>query len=136
MKSQVIISTDPIADMLTRIRNAIAAGKHEIELPHSNIKQTVAKILADNGFVSGVRVSQAGGRKVLAITINSPDDTAKITEVARISRPGRRVYVKAKEIPVVKQGRGMTIISTSKGMMTGEQAVKSHLGGELICEVY
>ena len=136
MKSQVIISTDPIADMLTRVRNAIAAGKNEVELPHSNLKQTVAKLLADNGFISGVKVSQDGDRKVLAITINSADDTPKITEVSRISRPGRRVYVKAKEIPVVKQGRGITIVSTSKGVMTGEQAVKSHLGGELICEVY
>lgn len=136
MKSTVIISTDPIADMLTRIRNAIAVNKTEVRLPHSKVKETVAKILVDNGFLSGVSTEGKGIEKTLLVTINSELESPKITEIARVSRPGRRIYVKADKIPTVKRGRGMVVISTSKGVMAGQDAKAKRLGGELICKVY
>lgn len=129
-------STDPIADMLTRIRNAIAVRKGEISLPHSNIKESVARLLQESNFIDGVSVSDAPVGKTLTITINSEDSNARITEIVRVSKPGRRYYVNSKEIPVVKRGRGVAIISTSKGLMTGEQAKSQKVGGELICKVY
>ncbi|HEU5004683.1 MAG TPA: 30S ribosomal protein S8 [Candidatus Saccharimonadales bacterium] len=131
-----IVNTDPIADMLTRIRNGIAVGKSEVRMPHSKVKETVAKILADNGFLSSVKASEEGGRKVLTVVITGSDEPAKITEISRISRPGRRVYVKAADIPSVKRGRGIVVVSTSHGVMSGKEAVNQHLGGELICQVY
>lgn len=129
-------TTDPIADMLTRIRNAIAANKSELSLPYSGVKETVARILADSGFLAKVSVEQEGERKNLQITINSDGANAAITEIDRLSKPGRRIYAKSKEIPTVKHGRGVVVVSTSRGVMTGEQAKAQHLGGELICQVY
>ena len=130
-----MVSTDPISDMFTRIRNAIAVGKHEVSMPHSNIKEAVAKILADNGFLSEVSVANEGFR-TLNITINSESANATITEIARLSRPGRRLYVGADKIPTVKRGRGIVIVSTSAGVMTGKEAKAKRLGGELIGQVY
>lgn len=129
-------STDPIADMFTRIRNAIAVHKNEVSLPHSSIKESVAKLLKESNFVDHVSVSDAEVGKTLKIRINSEDSNARITEIVRLSKPGRRYYVNSKEIPVVKRGRGLVIVSTSKGIMTGEQAKSEHVGGELICKVY
>lgn len=136
MNKTNLVSTDPIADMLTRVRNAAAVNKSEVTMPHSKLKETVAKILADNGFLSSVGVDQQDGRKILVIKINSEDEPSKITEISRLSRPGRRMYVKAAAIPTVRRGRGIVVISTSKGIMTGKQAANQKLGGELICEVY
>ena len=129
-------TTDPIADMLTRIRNAIAVRKHEVSLPHSNIKESVARLLEESNFVDNVSVSDAEIGKTLTVKINGEDSNARITEIVRVSKPGRRYYVNSKEIPVVKRGRGVVIISTSKGVMTGEQAKSQKVGGELICKVY
>lgn len=128
--------TDPIADMLTRIRNAILVRQTEVSMPHSKIKETVAKVLADNGFLKAVKVSVDGGRKLLVITIAPEDGVTTITEISRLSRPGQRRYVRADAIPRVKRGRGIVVLSTSAGVMTGEQAKSKRLGGELICEVY
>ena len=137
MSKYAVISTDPIADMLSRIRNAIAVDKHEIHLPHSNVKETLAKILAKSGFVTSVKVGKDTlGRKQLEIIINSENTPAQITEINRISKPGRRLYVKSSDIPVIKRGRGIVIVSTSQGMMTGDEAKAKRLGGELICKVY
>ena len=136
MNKTVVITTDPIADMLTRIRNAILVNKPSVELPHSKLKETVARILADSGFLAEVKASGEGTAKSLSIVINGEGDYAKITEIKRISRPGRRVYVKADEIPTVKRGRGMVVVSTSQGVMSGQDAKAKKLGGELICEVY
>jgi small subunit ribosomal protein S8 len=136
MSRSIIISTDPIADMLSRLRNAAAVNKAEVSLPHSKIKETVAKILADNGFLASVHTKETDGRKQLVITINDEGQPAKITEISRLSRPGRRMYVKATAIPTVKRGRGLVVISTSRGIMTGRQASTQKLGGELICEIY
>lgn len=131
-----MVSTDPIADMLTRIRNAVNVRKAEVVMPHSKLKQSVAELLKTSGFVSAVSVADAEVGKILTIVINHQGENARITEIVRMSKPGRREYAGAKEIPVVKRGRGVVIISTSKGVMTGSDAKKQGLGGELICKVY
>lgn len=130
------VSTDPIADMLSRIRNAIAVRKTDIYLPHSKVKESVAQLLKENKFIDGVSVADASIGKTLHVAINTPGTNARITEISRISKPGRRHYAKAKNIPTVKSGRGIVIISTSKGMMTGSKAKAEGMGGELICKVY
>ncbi len=132
----MMTTTDPIADMLARIRNAIGANKNEVRMPHSNIKEAVARLLQENNFVSHVRSEGSGIEKSLTITIHGIDENAHITEITRMSKPGRRHYVGSKEIPVVKRGRGMVIVSTSKGVMTGDAAREARVGGELICKVY
>ena len=129
-------TTDPIADMFTRIRNAIAVRKTEVSLPHSNIKENVARLLQESNFVDKVSVSDAPVGKTLTVKINDESSNARITEIVRLSKPGRRFYVNSKEIPVVKRGRGLVIVSTSKGLMSGDKAKKEHVGGELICKVY
>lgn len=129
-------STDPIADMLTRIRNAIGVRKYEINMPHSNVKESVARLLQKSNFIDAVHVKDATVGKTLTIRIAPDNSNARITEISRLSKPGRRYYVKSDAIPTVKQGRGIVIVSTSKGMMTGEQAKAAKIGGELICKVY
>lgn len=131
-----MVSTDPIADMLTRIRNAIAVRKSEITLPHSKVKQSVAELLKESGFIVDVKVADATVGKSLKIVINEADQNAVITEIDRLSKPGRRVYYASRDIPTVKRGRGIVIVSTSKGMMLGDKAKKLGVGGELICKVY
>ncbi|HEX8763408.1 MAG TPA: 30S ribosomal protein S8 [Candidatus Saccharimonadales bacterium] len=132
----MMVSTDPIADMLTRIRNAIAVQKSEVTMPHSKVKESVARLLKDSGFISDVSVADATIGKSMKIVINEAGENARITEIVRMSKPGRRYYTGSDKIPVVKRGRGVVIISTSKGMMTGAQAKKQGVGGELICKVY
>jgi small subunit ribosomal protein S8 len=131
-----IASTDPVADMLTRIRNAINVGKREVVLPHSKIKEAVAAQLKRSGFVTDVKTSDLSVGRSLKIVINDDGEPARITEIARLSKPGRRYYASAADIPVVMRGRGVVIVSTSKGIMTGQQAKKQGIGGELICKVY
>ena len=131
-----MVSTDPIADMLTRIRNAINVRKGEVLLPHSKLKQSVAELLKSSGFLNDVKVVDASVGKTLKIVINSDGQNARITEIVRLSKPGRREYKGAKEIPIVMRGRGIVIVSTSKGLMTGNEAKKQGIGGELICKVY
>lgn len=129
-------STDPIADMLTRIRNAIAVNKQQIILPHSKVKEAIAQILVQNRFIENFEVGNLDKFKVLTLNINSASSTPKITAIKRISRPGRRSYVVNSKIPTIKQGRGMVIVSTSKGLMSGLEAKRLGIGGELICQVY
>ena len=129
-------STDPIADMLTRVRNAILAGKREVSLPNSKIKLSVAEQLKKAGYLTDVKVEKATPRDTLMITINDEGTNPVINEIERISKPGRRVYSSAADIPRVKSGRGVLLVSTSKGVMTDNEARKSKLGGELICKVY
>lgn len=131
-----IASTDPIADMLTRIRNAINVGKSEVIMPHSKVKESIAKLLKSSGFIEEVKTGSASVGKTLKIVINDEKQPARITEIARLSKPGRRFYAGSADIPIVMRGRGLVIISTSKGMMTGTQAKKQGLGGELICKIY
>ncbi|HSX47771.1 MAG TPA: 30S ribosomal protein S8 [Patescibacteria group bacterium] len=131
-----ITTTDPIADMLTRVRNAILVSKNEVILPHSSIKESIAKLLKDSNFIEDVSVKKDQVGKLLIIKIYSDSTNPRITEIKRLSKPGRRHYVNSKEIPTVKRGRGVVILSTSKGLMTGDQAKSNKVGGELICEVY
>jgi small subunit ribosomal protein S8 len=129
-------STDPIADLLTRIRNAIAVGKPEVTVPASKLKLTVAEQLKKAGYLSGVKLEEGTPRGTIVITINDASNPVKITEIHRVSKPGQRVYAKAAEIPRVKSGRGIVLVSTSQGVMTGDQAKKARLGGEVLCKVY
>lgn len=131
-----MLSTDPVADMLTRIRNAAMSGKHLVTLPHSKLKETIARELMKARYLSKVEVSGEGVTKTIEITINEPGANARFTEINRVSKPGRRVYAGADEIPRIKNGRGIVLISTSKGVMTGQAARAARLGGELICKVY
>ena len=131
-----MVSTDPISDMLTRIRNAIAVSKPTTSMPYSKVKHGVADLLKANNFIDDVVVEGEGIAKRLIITMNNQQANARITEIERISRPGRRAYASVDEIPTVKRGRGIVIVSTSKGLMTGDEAKKTRIGGELICKVY
>jgi len=132
-----LTSTDPIADMLTRIRNAIGVRKYTVNMPHSNVKEAVAKVLKDQNFIDDVKVETGEkGYKTLVVIIASEDTNARITEIERLSRPGRRWYTSADEIPIVKRGRGIVVVFTSQGLMIGSEAKKQRLGGELICKVY
>ena len=129
-------STDPVADLLTRIRNAVMVGKNEIRVPSSKLKFTVARELKKANYLSEVKVESAKPRDVLVVTINQPGENATINEITRLSKPGRRVYVGANDIPKIKNGRGMVLISTSKGVVPGHTAIKQRLGGELLLKVY
>lgn len=129
-------STDPIADLLTRIRNAAAVGKTEVRVPSSKLKKVVAEQLKKNNYLAGVKVEAGKPRDTLVITINKPGENSAINEITRLSKPGRRVYVGADDIPRVKSGRGLVLVSTSKGVITGHEAVKQRLGGELLLKVY
>lgn len=129
-------STDPIADLLTRIRNASAVGKREITVPTSKLKETIARKLVDARYLTDVRVEPAKPRDMLIITINNEGENPTISEIERVSKPGRRVYVSAGEIPRVKNGRGIVLVSTSQGVVTGAQARQARLGGELLLKVY
>jgi small subunit ribosomal protein S8 len=129
-------TTDPIADMLARIRNALLVRKNVISLPHSRVKEAIARLLKENKYIAGVKVSDATVGKTLTLELFNEGSVSNITEIKRTSTPGRRSYSSATEIPVVKRGRGMVIISTNKGIMTGAQAKQQRVGGELICEVY
>lgn len=129
-------STDPIADLLTRIRNAAAVNKREVRVPSSKLKQTIAEALKAQNYLADVKLEASKPRDTLVITINEADQNAAFSELKRLSKPGRRVYTKASEIPRVKSGRGIVLVSTSKGVMTGQEAVKQRLGGELLLQVY
>ena len=129
-------STDPIADLLTRIRNAVMVGKNEIRVPASKLKFTVARELRKANYLSDVKIETGKPRDTLVITINKPGENATITEITRLSKPGCRVYVGADEIPRIKNGRGMVLISTSKGVVAGQTAIKQRLGGELLLKIY
>lgn len=129
-------STDPIADLLTRIRNASMVGKTEVRVPSSKIKKVVAEQLKENGYLADVKEEDGKPRGTLVITINEAGENASFTELTRMSKPGRRVYVASADIPKIKSGRGVVLVSTSKGVMTGVEAVKNKLGGELLLKVY
>ena len=129
-------STDPIADLLTRIRNANMVGKTEVRVPTSKLKKVVAEQLVKNNYLADAKVEDGKPRGTLVVTLAKPGENCPINEIARVSKPGRRVYVAAADIPKVKQGRGIVLVSTSKGVMTGGEAVKNKLGGELLLKVY
>ncbi len=130
-------ATDPIADMFSRIRNAISASKHEVIVPHSKMKETILSELKENGYIEGYNTNKNDkGFQEITVVINSRDSNSRISSIKRVSKPGRRIYTKVNEIPRVKNGRGIVIISTPHGVMNGFEASKAKLGGEVICEVY
>ena len=129
-------TTDAVADLITRIRNAILVGKNEIRVPSSKLKKAVAEELKKAHYIEEVNIEESKPRDILHIVINKPGLNSNITEITKVSKPGRRVYVGADEIPKIKSGRGMVLISTSKGVITGHEAKKLRLGGEILVKVY
>jgi len=127
---------DPIADMLTAIRNALGVGHPRVSVPFSIIKYEIAKILEREGFVEKVNKVGKKARKRIVITLKYENGTPVISGLKRISKPGRRIYHSWKEIKKVKGGYGIAIISTSRGLMTDREARKNKIGGEVICEVW
>jgi len=131
--------TDPIADLLTRIRNAIMAGHKVVEAPASNLKKEVARILYEKGYILSYKVIDGEGpqgRLKIALKYNSRSKKSAIKDIQRVSRPGLRQYTGATEMPRVLNGLGIAIISTSKGLMTDKEAKKENIGGEVLCYVY
>ena len=131
--------TDPIADMLTRIRNAVTAKHTRVDMPASRIKADIARILADEGYISGYKLVEEPGavQKTLRLQLKyGPHGERLITGIERISRPGRRVYFGRDDVPDVLAGLGTSILTTSRGVMTGKNAVKAGVGGEVLCNVW
>ncbi|MEK7541195.1 MAG: 30S ribosomal protein S8 [Patescibacteria group bacterium] len=128
--------TDPITDMLNQIRNAKAVEKQEVFISLSKAKYEVAKILAQEGFIGEVKKAVKGKIKSMKIILKYNEGVSRISNLRRISKPGQRIYAKVSEIKRVKGGYGISIISTSKGLMTNKEAHKLKLGGEVICEVW
>ena len=131
-----IQTSDPVADLITRIRNAIAVGKTEIRVPTSKLKFAVAEKLQKINYIEKAELEKAEPREILHIVINNEGENARINEIIKVSKPGRRVYASVEEIPRVKSGRGTVLISTSKGIMTGQEALKNKLGGEVLVKVW
>ena len=128
--------TDPIADMLTRIRNAIMAGHDSVLVPSSKVKLAITKILKEEGFIEGYEVLKGKPQPMIRIRLKYSDEGPAILGLERVSKPGLRVYAERHEIPRVYGGLGIAIVSTPKGIMTGQQAWRQHLGGEILCYVW
>lgn len=135
--------TDPISDMLTRIRNGSLARHDRVEMPHSTLKFALAKVLKSEGFIDDVRESEGDGAKTLTLVLRysreksaASDKQSAIDGVRRVSAPGRRVYVRFDRIPRVRSGMGISILSTSRGVMADRTAREQRVGGELLCEVW
>jgi small subunit ribosomal protein S8 len=134
--------TDPIADMLTRIRNAVATGQPLVAMPHSKIKAEIARIMKEEGYLEGFEVvdGEVPGQKVLRVKIKYIGERRQrksvLSGLVRVSRPGRRVYTKKQDIPWVLSGMGVAILSTPKGVMTGHRARQLNVGGEILCKVW
>ncbi|MFZ3200145.1 MAG: 30S ribosomal protein S8 [Candidatus Acidiferrales bacterium] len=131
------MTTDPIADMLTRIRNAVRAKHARVDMPSSNLKIEIARILKDEGYVGNFKVIDEKGKKTLRVFLRyTPDRRSVITDLKRISRPGSRRYTGKRGIRPVVGGLGISVLSTPRGLMTGQSARREGLGGELLCEVW
>jgi small subunit ribosomal protein S8 len=129
--------TDPIADMLTRIRNAIEANHPRVDIPGSKLKLEVARILKEEGYINNFVNKGEGVKYMIRIFLRyDAKGTSSITHLSRVSRPGRRVYVGATEIPRVLGGYGVNIVSTSRGLMSGKKARKENVGGEILAQIY
>jgi small subunit ribosomal protein S8 len=129
--------TDPVADFLARIRNAIHAKHQKVDVPASKLKLEIARILKEEGYITNYKATEENGHKLVRVYLKyGPDEEAAISNLARVSRPGCRVYVGRNEIPRVLGGMGINILTTPKGVMTGRQARKEGVGGELLCEIW
>ncbi len=130
------MTTDPIADMLTRIRNAIRARHPKVDVPASRLKTEIARILKEEGYILNYKVAEEGARKTIKIYLKyQANQTPVISELERVSRPGCRVYVSSGEIPRVMGGLGVNILTTPRGVMSGREARKAGVGGEVLCQV-
>ena len=130
------MSFDQIADMLTRIRNAQRAGKSDVSMPASKLKLAIAQLLYKHQYLNEVSIFSDGKKKFLRIGLRYVDNQPAISDIKRISRQGQRIYVGKEGLPIVKNGYGLAIVSTSRGVMTNREAKKLGVGGELICEVW
>jgi len=131
------MNTDPIADFLTRIRNAQSAGHKVVTIPSSKLKKEITKILFDQGYILSYKVDKDGNRENIKIALKYDDNNLPIIKkLERVSKPGLRKYADSNNIPKVLNGLGVAILSTSKGVMTGKQAQKENVGGEVLCYVY
>jgi small subunit ribosomal protein S8 len=129
--------TDPVSDMLTRIRNAGMSHAAVVAMPRSIMKFAIAKIIQGQGYVSNVEAFEDGNKPMMSLTLKYDEgNSPMISAITRISKPGQRVYVKSTDLHRVRSGMGFSIVSTPNGLMTGAEARKRHLGGELICEIY
>ena len=128
--------TDPIADMLTRIRNANSAKHDTVDVPASNMKKSIAQILLDEGYIKNFQIIDDGTQGVIRITLKYNGNEKVISGLRRVSKPGLRVYAGADELPSVLKGLGIAIVSTSKGVMTDKQARQAHVGGEVLAFVW
>ena len=129
--------TDPIADMLTRIRNAIAANHTRVDIPGSKLKMELARILKDEGYINSYTTKGEGVKYMIRVFLRyDAKGVSSITHLSRVSSPGRRVYVGSDAIPKVLGGYGINIVSTSQGLMSGKQARQAHIGGEILAELY
>jgi small subunit ribosomal protein S8 len=128
--------TDPIADMLTRVRNGIQARHPRVDMPSSKLKIEIARILKEEGYIANFKVGEEGKKKVLKVFLRYGSDGGNaISSIDRVSKPGRRVYVGTKEVPRILGGLGVSILTTPRGVMTGKAARKAGLGGEVLCSV-
>jgi small subunit ribosomal protein S8 len=131
------VLTDPIADMLTRIRNGGMAGKTRVDIPGSRIKREIARVLRDSGFIDSYETGERDGKPVITVDLRYNEEAEPmIGGLERVSRPGRRVYVGAREVPSVRNGLGVAILSTPRGIMTDIQARDAHVGGEVLARVW
>ena len=129
--------TDPIADMLTRIRNGLVAKHESVEMPSSKMKKAIAEILTEEGFINGYEIVEGGVQSVMKVNLKyGPNNEKVISGIKRISKPGLRVYANSEKLPVVLNGLGIAIISTSKGIMTDKKARAAHIGGEVLAYVW
>lgn len=129
--------TDPVADMLTRIRNAGSARHQKVDIPASKLKLEIARILKEEGYIANYKATEEEGRKILRVYLKyGNNNEAAISNVERVSRPGCRVYVRRTEIPRVLGGMGINILTTPQGVMTGRQARKQGVGGEVLCQIW
>ena len=129
--------TDAIADMLTRIRNANSAKHESVDIPASNVKKAIAQILLDEGYINGFQVIEDGKQGVIHVTLKyGPNKTQVISGIRRVSKPGLRIYAASQDLPKVKNGLGVAIISTSKGIMTDKEARKANVGGEVLAFIW
>jgi small subunit ribosomal protein S8 len=132
-----MITSDPIADMLTRIRNALIARHPKVDVPASKLKSDIARILKEEGYITNYKIAEEGSRKVIKIYLKyTPANLPVISRIERVSRPGCRVYIGSREIPRVLGGMGINIVTTPRGVMTGSTARKENVGGEILCQIW
>ncbi len=130
-------TSDPIADMLTRIRNALGARHPKVDVPASRLKMDIARILKDEGYIINFKMAEDGSRRSIRIYLKyTPGNVPVISHIERVSRPGCRVYVGSKDVPRVLGGLGINIITTPRGVMTGSAARKENIGGEVLCQIW